>query len=208
MSEADRIERLLEVIGRALAEDFSMAIEPGEDFDALQPLETAVGVLVAELAETKRRNQEQILEIHSKNREITDRQASALRELSAPILMVWDGILALPLVGAVDVDRGQALLESVLQRVVEERARYVIIDVTGARDLNASTAQYLLRAGRAVRLLGSRFCLTGVSAEIARTLAELGLDLNEIRTTRRLSDALKTAFGEMKIPIAGSKRRE
>jgi rsbT co-antagonist protein RsbR len=198
MNSEERIERLLQSIGRALAEDFSVAVEPSPEPDALQPLEVAIHVLISELAEVKRRSQEQLLEIQAKNREVLEQKSRALRELSTPVIAVWEGILALPLVGTVDVQRSQALLDAVLGRVVSARARYVIIDLTGATKLDALTAQYLVRTGHAVRLLGANCFLTGVSPEIATVLVDLGIDLDQVRSTRHLGEALKVAFSEMK----------
>ncbi len=126
MNDAKRIERMLEAIGRALAEDSGAVVEPSVELDMLQPLEAAVALLLAELAETKRRNHEQILEIRAKNREITDRQAQRLRELSTPIIAVWDGLLAQPLVGLIDAERGQALIEAVLSMSASRRTSYLL----------------------------------------------------------------------------------
>lgn len=206
--ESGRIERLLEAISRALAEDFNPSIEPSEQPDRLQPLEAAISVLIAEFAETKRRNREQILEIRAQNREMALRQAQALRELAIPIIVVWDGILTLPLIGTIDVERGQALLETVLSRVVEERAQYVIIDLVGIRKLDIVTAQYLVRTTRAVRLLGGTCFLTGMSPALASTLLQLDPDLGEVRTMRRLSEALKIAFSELNLRVVLASRRE
>lgn len=214
MSNEERIEQLLAAISRALAGDYAILREPARADDAegspnwLHALEFAVTMLIAELAETKLRNQEQILEIEAKNREITERQALALRALGTPLISVWDGILTLPLIGAIDAERGQALVEALLERVVAERARYVIIDVTGASNLEVTTAQYLLRAARAVRLLGSVCILSGISPETASAFVQLGMLFSEVRTTRRLSEALKAAFSEMKLTVSTGDRKE
>lgn len=104
--------------------------------------------------------------------------------------------------------RGQALLESVLGRVVEERARFVVIDMTGSRNVDAETAQYILRTARAVRLLGATCYLTGVSPEAALSLMQLDLQLDELRTTRRLSEELKAVFSELSLSVQGTTRKE
>lgn len=208
MTDEERIERMLTRIGRALADDFSDTLEPAQEPGALQSLEVGVSVLIAALAETKLRNREQIAEIETKNRQFTDRQAQLVRELSTPIIAIWDGVLALPLIGAIDPVRGQALLESVLGRVVEERARFVVIDMTGSRNVDAETAQYILRTARAVRLLGATCYLTGVSPEAALSLMQLDLQLDELRTTRRLSEALKAVFSELSLSVQGTTRKE
>jgi rsbT co-antagonist protein RsbR len=193
-----RIENLLEAVGRASSQDFSFQFTISDEIDALQALETGVSVIIQDLKETKQRNKEQILEIELKNREISDRQNMALRELSTPIISVWDGILALPVIGTVDTGRSADMMDTLLSRVVQDQASHVIIDITGVSVLDTRTADHFIRMAKAVRLLGSKCFLTGISPGIAQTLSQLGVDTSSVHTVRRLSDALKLAFEETK----------
>ena len=120
----------------------------------------------------------------------------AMRELSTPIISVWDGILTLPVIGAVDTERSADMMDTLLSRVVQDQASHVIIDITGVFVLDTRTADHFIRMAKAVRLLGSECFLTGISPAIAQTLTQLGVDTSCVRTVRRLSDALKLAFEE------------
>jgi rsbT co-antagonist protein RsbR len=198
MNSDARIEQMLEAIGRASAQDFSFKLTINPMPDALQALESAVSTLVLELAETKERNRAQIREIELKNHEIAERQSMVLRELSTPIIAIWDGILSLPVIGTVDTARSAEMMDKLLERVVQDQATHVIIDITGVSMLDTRTADHFLRMGKAVRLLGAECFLTGISPHIAQTLAQLGVDTSTIRTVRRQSDALKIAFEELR----------
>jgi rsbT co-antagonist protein RsbR len=199
MTDEARIERLLEAIGRASANDFQQKLTISPKNDGLSAVESGVSSLLEDLAETKQRNTEQLQEIEQKNAEIAERQSIALRELSTPIISVWDGVLALPVIGTVDTARSADMMDTLLFRIVEEQATHVIIDITGVSIVDTRTADHFIRMGKAVRLLGAECFLTGISPAIAQTLSQLGVDTSSIRTVRRLSDALKYAFSELKI---------
>jgi rsbT co-antagonist protein RsbR len=198
MKNADsRIEDLLEVIGRAAAQDFSVATPVTGSPDGLGALEAGIAGLVQDLKETKDRNREAILEIEAKNREIAERQSMALRELSTPIISVWDGVLALPIIGTVDTGRSADMMDTLLARVVSDSASFVIIDITGVSMVDTRTADHFIRMAKAVRLLGAKCFLTGMSPAIAQTLSQLGIDTSSVQSVRRLSDALRIAFDEI-----------
>lgn len=196
MNLEDRIERLLLTLGRVTSPDFDGRVTIAAEVDAFQAVEAAVGGLVQDFLETRKRNTEQIQEIEAKNREIAERQSMAMRELSTPIISVWDGILTLPVIGAVDTERSADMMDTLLARVVQDQTSHVIIDITGVNVLDTRTADHFIRMAKAVRLLGSECFLTGISPAIAQTLAQLGIDTSSVRTVRRLSDALKLAFHE------------
>ncbi len=197
-----RIERMLEILMRASAGDFGAKMTVSDEMDEFQAIEAAVSNLINELAETKRRNRDQILEIERKNQEIAERQNMVLRELSTPIISVWDGILTLPVIGAVDTERSTDMMDRLLERVVRDQSQYVIIDITGVTVLDTRTADHFIRMAKAVRLLGAECFLTGLSPAIAQTLSQLGIDTSSVRTVRTQSDALRFAFKEMKIALS------
>ena len=119
-----------------------------------------------------------------------EQQRAAIRELSTPVIEVWDRVLCLPVVGVMDTSRGAEMTESLLRGVVEKRARCTIIDVTGIEVMDTATADHFLRMAKAVRLLGAECVITGISPGIAQTIVHMGVDLGEVRTHRSLRDAL------------------
>lgn len=120
-----------------------------------------------------------------------ERQRITIRELSLPIVDVWDEILALSIVGPVDAARATDMMEGLLRRIVEAQARWIILDVTGLPAVDEEVAARLARVARAVRLLGCACIVTGVSPHIARTFITLGVELEDIRPLRSLKEGIK-----------------
>jgi rsbT co-antagonist protein RsbR len=129
------------------------------------------------------------------NLEALGRHQAAIRELSTPVIRVHDRVLLLPLVGAVDSHRAQQIMESVLFSVVEAQARCIIIDIAGVPVVDTRVADHLLKTAAAVRLLGADVVLTGITAQVARTMVQLGLDVSSMHTVSRLSDGIELALG-------------
>lgn len=123
---------------------------------------------------------------------LTELRASqqAVRELSAPVVPVLRGVLVAPLVGALDADRARELTENVLNAVTEQRARYVIFDITGVPVVDTQVAQVLLQTTAAVKLLGARAMLVGIRPEVAQTIISLGLDMGALTTYPDLQEAI------------------
>jgi rsbT co-antagonist protein RsbR len=119
------------------------------------------------------------------------RQQAAIRELSTPVIRVHRGVLLLPLVGTVDSHRAQQIMETLLTRVVEEQARVVIVDIAGVPVVDTRVADHLLKTTEAVRLLGAETIVSGISAQVARTIVQLGVDISSIHTRARLEDAIE-----------------
>jgi rsbT co-antagonist protein RsbR len=126
--------------------------------------------------------------------ETVRRHQAAIRELSTPVIRVHDGILLLPLVGAIDSLRAQQIMESVLVRVVEDQARCIIIDIAGVPVVDTKVADNLVKTTAAVRLLGADTILTGISAQVARTIVQLGVDISTMHTLSRLGDGIELAL--------------
>ena len=114
----------------------------------------------------------------------------ALDELSTPVLELWDDVLALPVVGIVDTQRSVQMAERLLKEVMERRAKYVIIDLTGVDIVDTSTADRLFKLSRAVSLLGSECVMTGIKPNVAQTLIDLGVEFGNMKTQRNLKRAL------------------
>lgn len=128
-------------------------------------------------------------------------QAKALTDLSTPVIQIWDGIIALPLVGAIDSARAKDIMETLLDAAVKYEADFVIIDITGVPVVDTQVANRLMRTVEAVRLLGTRSILTGINPIIAQTLVQLGVDLSQLSTNASLRSGLQQAFREMNIRV-------
>jgi rsbT co-antagonist protein RsbR len=122
------------------------------------------------------------------------RHQAAIRELSTPVIRVHHRILLLPLVGTVDSHRAGQIMETLLLRVVDEQARAVIVDIAGVPTVDTLVADHLLKTTEAVRLLGAETILTGISAQIARTIVQLGVDISAMHTRARLADGIELAL--------------
>lgn len=125
------------------------------------------------------------------NLETIERHQMAIRELSTPVIRVYPRVLLLPLVGALDSLRAQQVMESVLLRVVEEQARCIIIDIAGVPVVDTKVADHLIKTTSAARLLGTETILTGISAQVARTIVQLGVDISSMHTLARLADGIE-----------------
>jgi rsbT co-antagonist protein RsbR len=120
-----------------------------------------------------------------------EQQRAAIRDLSTPIIEVWNGVLCLPVVGVIDTVRSVDMTTTLLRAIVEKDARYAIVDITGIEVMDTRTADHFVQMAKAVRLIGSRYALAGVSPEIAQTVVRMGVDLDELTTYRNLREALQ-----------------
>jgi rsbT co-antagonist protein RsbR len=126
--------------------------------------------------------------------EIINRQQQEMLELSTPVVKLWDGILALPMIGTLDSARTQVVMESLLQRIVETGSQIAIIDITGVPTVDTLVAQHLLKTVTAIRLMGADCIISGVRPQIAQTIVHLGVDLAGVTTKANLADALALAL--------------
>jgi len=134
-------------------------------------------------------------EVYQKSREdVITRQQEELLELSTPVVKLWDGILALPMIGTLDSARTQVVMESLLQRIVETGADIAIIDITGVPTVDTLTAQHLLKTVTAARLMGAECIISGIRPQIAQTIVHLGVDLGTVTTKGTLADAFRRAL--------------
>ncbi|MET0551597.1 MAG: STAS domain-containing protein [Vicinamibacteria bacterium] len=134
-------------------------------------------------------------EIYQKGREqVIARQQSELLELSTPVVKLWEGVLALPLVGTLDSARAQVVMESLLHQIVETGSEVAIIDITGVPTVDTLVAQHLLKTIAAARLMGADCIISGIRPQIAQTIVHLGVDLGDVLTKANLADALMVAL--------------
>jgi rsbT co-antagonist protein RsbR len=162
-------------------------------------------VLQQQLLETKiEQLEQQRRQIRLQERELAstaqtiERQTAAIRELSTPILEVWEDVLVLPIVGAIDTARSQAITLELLGRISRMQTKWVILDITGVEVVDTETADHLLKVVRAASLLGCSSLLCGVQPAVAQTLVSLGVELLELSTARTLKDALRHCLLHMR----------
>lgn len=135
------------------------------------------------------------------------RQQEDLLELSTPVIKLWDGIVALPMIGTLDSARTQTVMESLLQKIVEIEADVAIIDITGVPTVDTLTAQHLLKTVTATRLMGADCIISGIRPQIARTIVQLGVDLAGVVTKATLADAFALALRQRGLTVAATAAR-
>ena len=134
-------------------------------------------------------------EMYQKAREeIINRQQQDMLELSTPVVKLWEGILALPMIGTLDSSRTQIVMETLLQKIVETGSSIAIIDITGVPTVDTLTAQHLLKTVTATRLMGAECIISGIRPQIAQTIVHLGVDLGGITTKATMADAFAIAL--------------
>jgi len=141
--------------------------------------------------------------------QIIARQQEEMLELSTPVVMLWDGIVALPLIGTLDSARTQVVMESLLQEIVRTNSRTAIIDITGVPTVDTLVAQHLLKTITAARLMGAECIISGIRPQIAQTIVHLGINLADITTKAKLADAFALALhraGRGVVRLSGDKR--
>ncbi|SFA83529.1 STAS domain-containing protein [Pseudomonas sp. NFPP24] len=137
-----------------------------------------------------------------KSREsVIKRQQEELLELSTPVVKLWEGVLALPMIGTLDSQRTQVVMESLLQRIVDTGAEIAIIDITGVPTVDTLVAQHLLKTVTAIRLMGADCIISGVRPQIAQTIVHLGLDLQGVVTKANLADALALSLKRLGVTV-------
>lgn len=135
------------------------------------------------------------VKVYQKAREeVIRRQQEEMLELSTPVVKLWDGILALPMVGTLDSARTQVVMESLLNKIVETGSQVAILDITGVPTVDTLVAQHLLKTVTALRLMGAECIISGVRPQIAQTIVHLGVDLQGVTTRANLADALALAL--------------
>lgn len=148
------------------------------------------------------------MEIFQKTRdEIILRQQDEMLELSTPVVQLWEGVLALPLIGTLDSKRTQSVMEALLQRIVETESEIAIIDITGVPTVDTLTAQHLLKTITATRLMGAECIISGIRPQIAQTIVHLGVDLGDVTTKATMGAALALAFQKRQLSIVKISKR-
>jgi rsbT co-antagonist protein RsbR len=148
-------------------------------------------------------------EVYQKGREeVITRQQQEMLELSTPVVALWDGVLALPLIGTLDSSRTQVVMESLLEKIVETGAEIAIIDITGVPTVDTLVAQHLMKTVAAARLMGADCIISGIRPQIAQTIVHLGVNLADIVTKASLADAFAVALRRRGMVVTRAQARE
>ena len=162
----------------------SLKSEPAALAEALWDATTVLDALGLYTTEVFQQAREQLIA----------RQQEELIELSTPVVQLWDGILALPLIGTLDSARTQVVMENILQKIVDTGAAIAIIDITGVPTVDTLVAQHLLKTVAAARLMGADCIISGIRPQIAQTIVHLGVNLEDVVTKATLADAFLVAL--------------
>ena len=142
------------------------------------------------------------IETYLKGREeVITRQASEINEISTPVIKVWDGVLAMPIIGTIDSARTQVVMESLLQEIVDSGCCIAILDISGVPTVDSLVAQHLIKTVNATQLMGAECIISGIKPDIAQTIVHLGIDLAGIQTKTSLASALQLAFTKMNLTV-------
>ncbi|MFE8949619.1 STAS domain-containing protein [Streptomyces sp. NPDC007856] len=138
----------------------------------------------------------------SSGEELIARQRQQLLEVATPVISLWEGVVAVPLIGTLDSARSQVVMESLLAGIVDQRARYAILDITGVPTVDSLVAQHLMKTVAAARLMGAECIVSGIRPAIAQTIVQLGIDLSSVLTRASLADALAYALSRLGIEVS------
>lgn len=202
-----RIEIIEEVLAAAAGGDFNAQIEIDMDeADVLTSVETGINLLISDLGEEVRQSQQRADDLQDKL-DLIEKQRQAIEELSTPIIKIWDQVLVLPLIGALDTRRSQNLTENLLTEIAATQSKIAILDITGVPTVDSAVANHLIKTVASVKLLGAQCVVTGIRPEVAQTIVHLGVDLTEVQTLANLSEGLKWAFTQLKTSFSEEEQR-
>lgn len=192
---AERIEHIEDILSSVAAGDLDARIE-SEIEDDLTGVEEAINILIDDLTYELKQSKKMRQELENKLSKIEDQQRTIVRqqddllELSSPVSKVWENILILPVIGTLDSQRTQIMMENLLQKIVDTGCTISILDITGVPTVDTQVANHLLKTVTSARLLGAECIISGISPAIAQTIVHLGIDLSAIKTKATLQDAM------------------
>lgn len=203
-----RIEHIEDVLSSVAAGDLDLRIE-SEVEDDLTGVEQAINLLIDDLTHELKKSLQMKQEMEDKLKKIQDQQKIILQqqedlmELSSPVSKVWENILILPVIGTLDSQRTQIMMENLLQKIVSTGCTLAILDITGVPTVDTQVANHLLKTVTAARLLGAECIVSGISPAIAQTIVHLGINLTNILTKATLQDAMIYALRKNEQLIDG-----
>ena len=195
----EKVETIVDKLSQIAAGDFSTRFEVEED-DPFAEAAEAFNIMFEDIEYMNKELQEKNEELGEKF-EIIQKQQDAMMELSTATVQLWEGVLTLAVIGVLDSQRTQQMMEVLQEEIVNKKARYVIIDITGVGYVDTKTADHLIKISRAVHLLGSECILSGMQPDVANTLVQIGVDLEGLTAVRNISDALKEVFTKLEVEL-------
>lgn len=203
-----RIDHIEDILSSVAAGDLDLRID-SEYEDDLTGIEQAINLLIDDLThelkkslKLKQEMEEKLLKIQEQQKTILQQQED-LMELSSPVSKVWENILILPVIGTLDSQRTQIMMENLLQKIVATGCTTAILDITGVPTVDTQVANHLLKTVTAARLLGAECIVSGISPAIAQTIVHLGINLSNILTKATLQDAMIYALRKNQQLIEG-----
>lgn len=222
--ESEEYEDVYEILGGISVSRARQGFSPRETGVYIFSLKEAIiGVLRQELQDDPAALLEGVLSINQlvdsfgvvtfetyiKSREeVILRQTDEITDISTPVIRVWDSILALPIIGTLDSQRTQVVMENLLTQIVETGSSIAILDISGVPAVDSLVAQHLIKTVSATRLMGAECIISGIRPEIAQTVVHLGIDLSNIVTKASLASALKYAFSLQQLEVRRKGRTE
>lgn len=187
---ADEVAALRGPVAELLRAEFSEPSAP-EAVEGLLALTALTGTLRLVVMQTALDSGEELIA----------RQRQQLLEMATPVINLWEGVVAVPLIGTLDSARSQVVMESLLNGIVDQRARHAILDITGVPTVDSLVAQHLMKTVAAARLMGAECIISGIRPAIAQTIVQLGIDLSSVLTRASLADALGYALTQQGIEV-------
>lgn len=200
----ERLQFLLDVVQSVSSGDFSVRVEIPKE-DEFTALSIELKRMIDELTEANRVSEERMSKLQAVIEE-KEHLLKTVRELSSPVIQVWENVLVMPLVGAIDPARATRITEDLLTGITHHQAEIVIIDITGVPVVDTNVANHLLQTIKAAALLGAKCVVVGISSEVARSLINLGVDLSGVVTRSNLQTGIQYAMEMMGLAVVSPKR--
>lgn len=191
-----RIAKIEIAIAAAATGDFDVRLELNED-DEMSSVESSINVMLESLKDMFEENRRKNAALERSLATIIE-QREAIRELSIPMIEVWDDVLVLPIIGRVDSARCVDIMSGLLHAIAAARTKFVILDLTGVADVAAEAAGGLIQVAQAARMLGARCIVTGLHPAVARMLVDLDVHLGDLRVRSNLKAGLRDAIEELR----------
>jgi rsbT co-antagonist protein RsbR len=200
-----RLKSLLDVMQSVSVGDFSVKVEIPKEEDEFTALSTELERVIDDLIEANMVSEERTAKLQAVV-EDKERLLKTVRELSSPVIQVWENVLVMPLVGAIDSARATRIMEDLLNGITKYQAEIVIIDITGVPVVDTSVANHLIQTIKAAALLGANCVVVGISSEVAQSLINLGVDLSGVVTRSNLQAGVHYAMEVMGLEVVSKKR--
>jgi rsbT co-antagonist protein RsbR len=201
----ERLKSLLNVVQSVSSGDFSVSVKIPEKEDEFTALSIGLERMINDMIEANRVSEERMAKLQTVVEE-KERLLKTVRELSSPVIQVWENVLVMPLVGAIDSARATRITEDLLTGIIKYQAEIVIIDITGVPVVDTSVANHLIQTIKAAALLGAKCVVVGISSEVAQSLINLGVDLSGVVTRSNLQAGVRYAMEMMGLEVVLKKR--